>query len=164
MARHLGIALLALCACSAPVDRQARWILADGRTVVEFSPGGDPYVVLIMDPDEVFACAGILAEWLEWRRHAPNHFRLVYSREPSRAERRHLATVRLPLAGTLATAPTSTPIEMLVSRGRIVHLGRGVRTVQQSGLLGPLRSRSTEAVAGRMKDDVPQPITHGGPR
>jgi hypothetical protein len=164
MARLVSVALLALCACSPAAERPAEWALTDGRAVVDLSDADDAYVALIMDPGDVFTCAGTLTEWLEWRRPSPERFRLVFTRAPSRAERRRLSTVRLPLAGTLAAAPPdSTPIEMLVSGGRIVHLGRGVRVADQSRLLGPLRWSPIEAVASGMENDGPETLSHGAP-
>lgn len=161
MPRRVGVALLVLCACSPAAERPAEWALTDGRAVVDLSNAGEPYVALIMDPGDVFSCAGTLTEWLEWRRPAPERFRLVFTRGPSRAERRRLSSVRLPLAGTLATAPPdSTPIEMLVSGGRIVRLARGVRVADQSGLLGPLRSGSIDMLVSGM-ENVPHPLSQG---
>lgn len=162
MPRHFIIGLLASCACSASVQAPGEWTLTDGRAVVALSDAGKAYVAVIMDPGDVFTCAGTLTEWLEWRRPEPERFHLVFTREPSGAERRRLSAVRLPLTGTLATAPPdSTPIEMLVSGRRIVHLGRGVRVADHSRLLGPLRAGPIEAVASGMEDDVAEPLSHG---
>lgn len=161
--RSFIVGLLASCACSATVETPAEWSLTDGRAVVDLSGAGKAYVVVIMDPGEVFTCAGTLTEWLQWRRPEPERFRLVFTREPSPAERRRLSAVRLPLTGTLATAPPdSTPMEMLVSGRRILHLARGVRAADQSGLLGPLRSGSIDALVSGLVNVVPQPLSRGG--
>jgi hypothetical protein len=163
MNRIFSIALVALCACTAAADGHAEWTLADRRAVTGLSPGRDAYVVLVMDPQDVFTCAGTLTEWLEWRRQAPERFRLVFARAPSAAERRRLSAVRLPLEGTLATAPSdSTPIEMLVSDRRIVHVERGVRMAEQSRLLDPLRVVPIEVLVTRMEKDGPESLSHGG--
>lgn len=161
--RSFIVGLLASFACSAAAKPPAEWSLTDGRAVVDLSRAGEAYVVVIMDPGDVFTCAGTLTEWLEWRRPDPERFRLVFTREPSSAERRRLSAVRLPLTGTLAAAPPdSTPMEMLVSGRRILHLARGVRAAERSRLLGPLRFGSIDALVSGMVNVVPQPLSHGG--
>ncbi len=139
------VAFIASIGCTPPGSGPEGWRLDDGRPVADSDNG--TLVVLAMDPAEVFTCAAVRAEWLDWRRVDPRRFRLVFTRAPTPAEARRLRAVRLPLAGTLANGPRSgTPVEVVFRARRVVYADSGVALAGDSQLLARLRTRSLDDI------------------
>ena len=80
-------------------------------------------VVMIAKPSDVFTCGNNISRWMEWARHHPGQFSLVFDRPATPVELRQLVPFRIQPAGILAGAPRgygTGPEEFLVSQGQVV--------------------------------------------
>lgn len=142
------LTLLLAAACAADHSAREGWLLDDGTSLLSRAVADRPTVVLVLDPAEVFTCASTLSRWLEWRAGNPGRFLLVFTRPPSRSEKKRLLTVRLPLSGTLAEPPGGkTPVELVIARGRMVYADSAIAETGRSVLLTALRRQSLDTFA-----------------
>ena len=125
--------------------------IVSGGTVASLVAASDTAVVLIYKPSDAFVCNGSLQPWLSWGRRHPRAFALVFTREPTPAERRQLATYRIHPDGLLqrrtldVVNPPRSPVELLLVRGRLV----ATEPVARRTLATPLYRRLTTGSSGR---------------
>ena len=123
-----GVALFVASGCARLQPPLPERELASGATVTSLVANADTAVVLLYKPSDSFVCNGSLQPWLQWRHTHPRAFALVFTREPTRAERTQLMTHRIHADGILRRrlldgvfAPPA-PAELLLVRGRVVSI------------------------------------------
>jgi hypothetical protein len=113
--------------------------LASGGTVADRKGEADRAVALLIRPSDVFTCGNHISRWLDWGREHPGRFLLVFSREPTEAERKQLRLFRIRPDATLvpsrAASRQAVPREYLISEGRVVRTGQVEPGVPESPLL-----------------------------
>jgi hypothetical protein len=136
-----------LAACSGTENWDSR-LLETGEPLPRIVQS-DTGIVLVYDPADCFTCYGSLQPWLELSRRQPSTVALVFTRSPSSAERRQLATYRISARGTLAPlhrpfgGRPKTPQELLIVHGEI----RSSHVIDRRTLVSPLLQRVNAAVA-----------------
>lgn len=124
------VALLVLGACAIPERPVTEWPLNTGQTIQDLLPGSGPAAVLVYDPADCFTCSSSIAEWMAWESHYPGRVLMVFTREPTPAERKRLVLHRITADGILGeplarlSASSETPVEFAILDGRTVQYGR----------------------------------------
>jgi hypothetical protein len=137
-----AMAALSACGSSRSIGERA---VGSGKSVAALVAESDTAVILLFKPSDVFVCSGALQPWLEWRRSHPHALALVFTREPTAAERTQLATLRVHSDGVLrrrfadAISAPETPSELLLVRGRVVS----AEAIRPRVLATPLYRRLT---------------------
>lgn len=138
-AAFTGICLL-LAACSRGVVPLAEAPLAGGGTVRELIPASGPAVVVVLRPGDALGCYQSVWSWREWERKNPGRFVLLFTAEPTEAERRQLVPRRIRPDGVLqGGAGGAAPAEHVFD-------GRILKNSTEGGL-GPATARLEEAGA-----------------
>jgi len=144
------IAVAAISGCAPSPFHLPERPIVDGGTVASLVSRSDTAIVLLYRPSDAFVCSGSLQPWLEWRRSHPGSFALVFTREPTRAERTQLATHHIRADGVLrremldAVDIPPAPAELLLVRGWLVSIGRvrprALRSALYQRMASPTRS------------------------
>jgi hypothetical protein len=116
------LCVLFLLACAAPPDDILSRRLQGGGTLADLARSHPFTVIMIVRPADAFTCGNSISRWMEWGRHHPGQFALIFDRPATSAEGRQLVPFRIRPAGILSSRmrPASGPQEFLVADGRIV--------------------------------------------
>ena len=124
------VAVSAIPGCARASSSLPERPIVGGGTLASLVARADTAIVLLYRPSDAFVCSGSLQPWLEWRRRHTGAFALVFTREPTRAERTQLATHHIRADGILrrqlldAIDAPPAPSELLLVNGRLVSLDR----------------------------------------
>ena len=148
MAAGAVIAVSAISGCARASSRLPERPIVGGGTLASLVARADTAIVLLYRPSDTFVCSGSLQPWLEWRRSHPQSFALVFTREPTPAERTQLATHHIHADGVLrremldAVHAPPAPAELLLVQGRLVSVARVRPRALRSALYQQLNSPS----------------------
>lgn len=118
----LPLTLLALCLAWSciPSRGDIRNLTVNGGTPLVSFLRGPSQVLLLLSPEDLFACTNHVYRWLEWDRDTSGDLVIAFVREPSVVEARQLTALRVDDYVTLDPDPLvdqlARPAEFLVQR------------------------------------------------
>lgn len=142
--RIISAVLLCTAACTAPPPNDfvgAAQQLVDGSTLSSLTTSDTLVFLAMIDPGLCLSCDASIAEFMLLRQRRPERVKLVFLREPTDLERRHLTLARTVEDGVLAAGQrvnSATGPQVLVvhanGQSTVVDFARGLAELRASYL------------------------------